>query len=62
MKSKFIITTSEVSAEMLEVAGFELISHSSGQWTFLNNGKMQFSNLEKITFTNKLLFDSRSVD
>lgn len=62
MKSKFIITTSEVSAEMLEAAGFELISQSSGQWTFLNNGKMQFSNLEKITFTNKLLFDSRSVD
>ena len=62
MKSKFIVTTSEESAEILEAAGFELISYSTGQWTFLNNGKLQFSNLKKISFTNKINFASRLVD
>ena len=56
MKSKFIVTTSEASAEMLEAAGFELVSYSSGAWTFLNNGKLQFSNLDKISFKNKITF------
>lgn len=62
MKNKFIVTTSEESAEILEATGFELISHLGNQWTFLNNGKLQFSNLKKISFTNKINFDSRPVD
>lgn len=56
MKSKFILTTSEETANILLAANFELISHSGNTWTFLNNGKVQFSNLEKLTFTNKINF------
>lgn len=61
MKSKFVLTTSEETANILIAANFELVSHSGDTWTFLNNGKIQFSNLKKLTFTNKLIFDNRLV-
>lgn len=51
---KFIITTNDTSADLLLKTGFKLISQSGDQWTFLNDGKMLFNNLDDITYTNKL--------
>ncbi len=51
---KFIITTNNISADLLLKTGFELVSQFENQWTFLNNEKMLFNNLEDIIYTNKL--------
>ncbi len=50
----FIITTNNVSADLLLKTGFKLVSQFGNQWTFLNNEKMLFDNLEDIIYTNKL--------
>ena len=51
---KFIITTNNISADLLLKTGFKLVSQFENQWTFLNNEKMLFNNLEDIIYTNKL--------
>ncbi len=62
MKDKFIMTTSPETAELLKAENFQLLSCSGGVWTFINNGRHQFSNLEKVAFTDKLNFDNRLTD
>lgn len=56
MGKKFIITTSEESADLLLKSGFTLVNQSGKQWTFLNDSTLLFSTLEKIAFTNTLNF------
>lgn len=53
-KEKFIITTSAESADWLIKNGFDLVQQQWDKWVFLNNGKLVFSNLEKISFSNIL--------
>ena len=55
---KFIITTSNETAKLLKNAGFKQVSISEGQWLFLNEDKniANFSELQDITYTNKLMF------
>lgn len=55
MDKKFIVTTFQETAELLESLGFQLLQKSGNQWTFLNNGKMIFADKAKdISFTNIL--------
>lgn len=49
---KFIITKNKESADTLIKLGFELLNHTGGQWVFLNNKKIMFSNLKNVSFTN----------
>lgn len=54
---KFITTTFSETADQLQEQGFVLVSHSGNVWTFLNNSKLSFSNiqnLENVAFTNKI--------
>lgn len=53
-KDKFIITTSAESADWLIKKGFDLVQQKDGCWVFLNNGRLVFSNLEKVSFSNIL--------
>lgn len=52
--NRFIKTADEETAKQLEAEGFDLLSHSNGVWTFINNGKMTFDGSGKIVMTNKL--------
>ena len=55
MDKKFIVTTFEETAEILKSLGYQLIQKSGNQWTFLNDGKIVFTeNVKDISFTNKL--------
>lgn len=53
-KPNFIMTTFEDTAKQLLSEGFKLINKSGNQWTFLNDGKMNFSSKERIVETNHL--------
>ena len=53
-KPNFIMTTFEDTAKQLLSEGFKLINKSGNQWTFLNDGKMNFSGKERIVETNHL--------
>jgi hypothetical protein len=53
---KFIITTNEESAALLIHSGLKLVNQNERQWTFLNEGKLLFENIQNITYTNKLMF------
>lgn len=48
------MTTFEDTAKQLLSEGFKLINKSGNQWTFLNDGKMNFSGKERIVETNHL--------
>ena len=48
------MTTFEDTAKQLLSEGFKLINKSGNQWTFLNDGKMNFSSKERIVETNHL--------
>ena len=52
MDKKFIMTTSEETAKMLEECGFPLIQKNSAGWMFLNNST------KAIHFSEK---DSKSI-
>lgn len=52
---KFIVTTFAETAEILKGLGFQLIQKSGNQWTFLNNGKIVFTdNVKDVSYTNIL--------
>lgn len=56
MENKFLLTTSATTAKTLINAGFTLVNQNGTQWLFINNPKVTFSNLEKVTYTNKMFF------
>ena len=55
---KFIRTKDDKIAQKLIELGFIKLSHSMGEYTFINNGdiKLSFSDLDlkKVSFSNKL--------
>lgn len=52
---KFIMTTSEQTANLLLKSNYSLINVSGGQWTFLNNGKgLLFEKLDSAVYTDKI--------
>lgn len=52
---KFIVTTFAETAEILKGLGFQLIQKSGNQWTFLNSGKIVFTdNVKDVSYTNIL--------
>lgn len=55
MNNNFVKTTDENVAKELS-ATLKLVNNQNGVWTFLNDGKMTFSdnNKDKIVFSNKL--------
>ncbi len=53
-QKKFIYTTSEQSAKELKKMGFIEVNHSGNGWTFINDDKIRFSNIENLIITNKL--------
>lgn len=58
MKQNFIKTTDVSTAEKLSSLGFQRIDITDGIYTFLNSGKIQFSNDDidkrKIQYSNML--------
>ena len=54
MNNEFIITTDKDSADYLINQGLHMVSHCSNQWIFYNEDRMVFSNLKKVTYTNKI--------
>ena len=54
MDKKFIVTTSEDTANRLQQIGFKLIQHYGNQWTFLNDSKLTFSNIKNVSFSNTI--------
>ena len=58
MEQNFIKTTDVSTAEKLSSLGFQRIDIANGIYTFLNSGKIQFSNDEidkrKIQYSNML--------
>ena len=55
-EKKFIITKSNLVADMLKHSGYTLVSQQGEMWTFMNNGKHTFSQDDKkeMVFSNKL--------
>lgn len=52
---RFIKTQSEQSAEKLRKLGYqEVTQEGSDCYTFINNGKLNFDNSEKIFYSNML--------
>lgn len=52
---KFIITTSEETAEYLLANNFQFINYNEGQWVFINKPeKVNFNEIKKAVFTNKI--------
>lgn len=56
MQGNFVITKSNLIADVLKESGFTLVSHQGEVWTFKNDGKHTFSQDEKkdAVFTNKV--------
>ena len=48
MKQNFIKTTDVLTAEKLSSLGFQRIDITNGIYTFLNSGKIQYSNMLSI--------------
>ena len=57
MNKKFIMTDSEDTAKALADFGAQMISKTDTCWIFLNDAKLHFDHLKKITYTDKLFFD-----
>lgn len=56
--SKFIYTDNPLSYEFLSKAGLQCLSNKflDKYWIFVNDGKMMFSNLDGLHYTNRLTF------
>ena len=56
MEKRFVITKSDMVADVLKKGGFTLVSHQGDTWTFLNDGNHSFSKEDKkeVTYSNKL--------
>lgn len=54
-EKKFIITTDKNTANKLIDAGCHVVSVSGNTYTFINNGRVNFSQ-ENIIYTNNLCF------
>ena len=58
MKQNFIKTTDSETASKLEKLGFQKVDNTNGIYTFLNTGKIQFSDNDidkkKIQYSNML--------
>ena len=54
--NKFVLTKSNLVADVLKQSGFTLVSHQNDTWTFMNDGRHTFSQDEKkeAVFTDKL--------
>lgn len=55
----FILVSDEAIAERLENLGFVCVNKSKEMFTFINDGKLTFSDdidVHKIAFSNKLYF------
>ena len=55
IEQKFIITTSEASANVLEQAGLILVNNKNNKFVFLNdfkNGVLLFNKLKDCAYTN----------
>lgn len=50
----FIMTTNLDTANRLKCLGFNLLSDSENKWIFMNDGKITFSEMPDVIFTNKL--------
>lgn len=53
-KQKFIVTTFAETARKLEELGFILLSHSGNNWTFLNNATVNFAEMKKCAYTDRI--------
>lgn len=55
-KQNFVMTRSNLVADVLKKNGFTFVSHQGDTWTFLNDGKHTFSEDEKqhTVITNKI--------
>ena len=53
-ESKFIVTNNVETADLLLKTGFQLLNKTGNQWTFLNDGKMLFNNLNDLIYTTTL--------
>lgn len=53
---KYVITKSDIVADVLKKSNYSLLSHKEGVWTFLNDGKHMLSAEDKkeMVFSNKL--------
>ena len=55
MEKKFIVTTNKDTATLLLRAEYTLVTDANGHWVFINDpGKMQFSKLDDMRYTNIL--------
>lgn len=58
MKQNFIKTTDSETSKKLSALGFQKVDNTNGIYTFLNTGKIQFSdndiNKKKIQYSNML--------
>lgn len=50
---KFITTFDEIVANKLKLDGYSLLSEMNGQYLFINNGTLKFSENENVTETIK---------
>lgn len=55
MSNTMFFVESKEDADKLQKMGYQLINCSNGIYTFLNNGSMNFGNIN-VTFTNNLCF------
>lgn len=55
-KHSFIKTSNEDTYKELLKRGYTFINYSSNMWTFVNDGKMTFSDTDKVIYTNILTF------
>lgn len=56
MEKRFIVTSNEDTAFLLEQSGFNLITKQDGKFYFVNNNKIVCTNLKDIAYTNILTF------
>ena len=52
----FIKTSDEDTYKELLKRGYTFLNYSSNMWTFVNDGKMTFSDTSKVIYTNILTF------
>ena len=53
---KYIITKSNLVADILKKTGYTILSEKDGSWTFLNDGRQNLSADQKkdVVFSNKM--------
>lgn len=50
------MTNVKETADKLLSLGYQLCYKDNNTWTFINTGKINFSQLEGVVYTNKLMF------